>query len=286
MIAAPPEMRFAETPFGRTAFQSKGAGPPAIFLHGLGLNSHFWRFQLEALGDLRRCLAPDLLAHGFTDAAPTGDYSFRAQANMVLAFADALDLDRFDLVGNDSGGAISQMVAAIAPHRVRSIMLTNCDVHDNWPPPGMGSLLWAARANMLGETFKAIYRFPVLFRSELGYASKVYSRSAFADDALVRRYVGPLIRSQAQIRAITRYTRLEFENQLVEIESPLRKVAAPVRIVWGKADTFFPQQWAHWLHSIFPNVEAPILVDGARLYFPEETPAAFNPHIQSFWLSS
>src|ERR1700722_9284639 len=122
------------TPSGRIAYAEAGAGPAALFVHGVLLNGHLWRHQLAGLSDLRRCIAPDLLAHGDTEIAPDQDVSVTANAKMLLEFLDALQIDRVDLIGNDTGGGIAQIFAAKNPTRVRSLTLTNCDAHDNWPP--------------------------------------------------------------------------------------------------------------------------------------------------------
>jgi uncharacterized protein (TIGR03435 family) len=86
------------------------------------------------LCDIRRNIAVDLLAHGDTEVAPDQDLSVTANAKMLNQFLDALDIDCVDLVGNDSGGGIAQIFAALYPERLRSLTLTDCDAHDNWPP--------------------------------------------------------------------------------------------------------------------------------------------------------
>ena len=116
--------KFADTPFGRIAYVERGSGPVALFLHGFPLNGFAWRDLLGELGRVRRCIAPDLMAFGYTEVAGDQDLSFAAQADMMAAFLDALQVDRVDLVGNDSGGGVSQMLAANHPARVRT--LTRC----------------------------------------------------------------------------------------------------------------------------------------------------------------
>src|SRR5712675_3436355 len=123
-----------ETPSGRISYASAGFGPVALFVHGVVLNKHLWRHQLSGLSDIRRCIAVDLLAHGDTEIEPNQDVSVTANANMLREALDALGIDQVDLVGNDSGGGIAQIFAALNPNRVRSLTLTNCDTHDNWPP--------------------------------------------------------------------------------------------------------------------------------------------------------
>src|SRR5689334_7895208 len=123
-----------QTPSGRISYVEQGAGPVALFVHGVLLNKHLWRHQLAGLSDIRRAIALDLLAHGDTEIAPDQDVSVTANAKMLQEFLDALNIDKVDVVGNDSGGGISQIFSALHPERVRSLTLTNCDTHDNWPP--------------------------------------------------------------------------------------------------------------------------------------------------------
>src|SRR4051794_24595541 len=123
-----------DTPSGRIAYVEAGAGPVALFVHGVLLNGALWRHQLAALSDIRRCIALDILAHGDTEIAPGQDVSVTAVADMLAEFLDALGIDQVDLVGNDSGGGVCQIFAAKHPGRIRTLTLTDCDCHDNWPP--------------------------------------------------------------------------------------------------------------------------------------------------------
>src|SRR5882762_10793192 len=92
------------TPSGRINYVEAGAGPVALFVHGVLLNSHLWRHQLAELSDVRRCIAVDLLAHGDTEIAPDQDVSVSANATMLKELLDAQQIDQVDLIGNDSGG--------------------------------------------------------------------------------------------------------------------------------------------------------------------------------------
>src|ERR1700704_4740574 len=120
-----------ETPSGRISYASAGSGPVALFVHGVVLNKHLWRHQLPGLSDIRRCIAVDLLAHGDTEIAPDQDVSVTANAKMLREVLDDLKVDQVDLVGNDSGGGISQIFAALNPERARTVTLTNWETHDN-----------------------------------------------------------------------------------------------------------------------------------------------------------
>ena len=127
-------------------------------MHGVFLHHGLWAAQLAALSDVRRCLAPDLLAHGGSALAPAGGepLDLRAQARMIIDFLDALGVYQADLVGNDTGGAICQVAAAMAPDRFRSLTLTNCDVHDNWPPPPFMPIVNLARQGVLATALPTL----------------------------------------------------------------------------------------------------------------------------------
>ena len=75
--------RSVQTPSGRISYQEQGTGPVALFVHGVLLNGHLWRHQLQHLSDVRRCIAVDLLAHGDTEIAADQDVSVTANATML-----------------------------------------------------------------------------------------------------------------------------------------------------------------------------------------------------------
>src|SRR5258705_3754511 len=136
-----PARHSVQTASGRISYTEQGTGPVALFVHGVLLNGHLWRHQLSQLADIRRSIAVDLLAHGDTEIAPDQDVSVTANAKMLQEFLDALHIDQVDLVGNDSGGGIAQIFAALYTDRVRTLTRTDCDTHDKWPPEAFKSFL-------------------------------------------------------------------------------------------------------------------------------------------------
>src|SRR5579863_5905928 len=153
-----------ETTLGRISYTEQGTGPVALFVHGVLLNGHLWRHQLEDLCDIRRCIAVDLLAHGDTEITPDQDVSVTANAEMLKEFLDALNIDQVDLVGNDSGGGIAQIFAALYPERVRSLTLTDCDTHNNWPPEAFKPFLAMAAGGGLRGTLDAMLEDKSVYR--------------------------------------------------------------------------------------------------------------------------
>src|SRR5580698_5006825 len=108
---------FAEVKSGRIAYIEQGDGPVALFIHGVPLNGYHWRHVIHSVRHRRRCIAIDLMGLGYTEIEPSQDVSFTAQARMITEVIDALGIEKVDLIGNDSGGAVAQIFAANNPNR-------------------------------------------------------------------------------------------------------------------------------------------------------------------------
>ena len=271
-----------ETPSGRISYTSAGSGPVALFVHGVVLNKHLWRHQLAGLSDIRRCIAVDLLAHGDTEIAPDQDVSVTANAKMLKEVLDALKIDQVDLVGNDSGGGIAQIFAALNPERVRTLTLTNCDTHDNWPPEAFKPFVDMVKAGGLRDTLSAMLHDNNVYRSPeaLGLA---YERPDAVTDATIDTYLQPLIRTGQRTRDLERFV-LAFDNvHTVSIEPQLRALKAPALIIWGDDDIYFDVKWSEWLEEALSGTRRRVVLEGARIFFPEERSQCFNEELHSFW---
>ncbi len=274
--------RFVQTPYGKIAYVDYGEGPPALFVHGLAMNSYFWAGQLSGLSSIRRCIAIDLMAHGHSEITETQDVSFTAQAAMAWEVLDALNISEADLVGSDSGGAIAQLMAVQQPKRTTSLVLTNCDVHDNWPPEALKAIRASAPTG-LAESFAQIVDNPSLVRSPQGLAPLVFANPNTATDEFVKTFLGPLTKTTSQRNAFNRYSAPQDPSQLTRIESELRELQAPTLIVWGTDDVFFPLPWAYWLEEALPNARPVIEHKNGKLFFPFEHPDDVNTEIFKFW---
>src|SRR5438445_10384738 len=194
-----PVHRTVQTPSGLIGYTEQGTGPVALFVHGVLLNGHLWRHQLADLSEIRRCIAVDLLAHGDTEIAPEQEVSVTANAKMLKEVLDALKIDQVDLVGNDSGGGIAQIFAALNPERVRTLTLTNCDTHDNWPPEAFKPFVDMVKAGGLRDTLDAMLADKTIFRSP-GALGPAYERPETVTDEDIETYLRPLVRSEQRTR--------------------------------------------------------------------------------------
>jgi pimeloyl-ACP methyl ester carboxylesterase len=269
-----------ETASGRISYAEQGTGEVALFVHGVLLNGHLWRHQLEDLSDVRRCIAVDLLAHGDTEITPDQDVSVTANAKMLQEFLDALNIDRVDLVGNDSGGGIAQIFAALYPERVRSLTLTDCDTHDNWPPEAFKPFLAMSAAGGLRETLEALLSDKSIYRSAHALGPAYEHPERLSDDT-IENYLRPLLRTKQRTRDLERFL-AAFDNQhTLAIEARLKTLKAPTLIVWGTDDVYFDVKWSHWLAENIPGTRRRVELRGARIFFPEERAAEFNEELRA-----
>jgi pimeloyl-ACP methyl ester carboxylesterase len=271
-----------QTTSGRISYLEQGQGPVALFVHGVLLNSYLWRHQMEGLCNMRRVIAVDLLAHGNTEIAPTQDVSVTANAVMLREFLDALNIGQVDLVGNDSGGGICQIFAALFPERVRSLTLTNCDTHDNWPPEAFKPFVAMVAEGGLRQTLEAMLSDKNIFRSPeaLGLA---YEHPEKVSDETIETYLRPFMSNDKRLLDLERFI-LAFDNEhTISVESKLRTLQAPTLIVWGTDDVFFDVKWSFWLSETIPGTRERIEFQGARIFFPEERWENFNRELKVFW---
>jgi pimeloyl-ACP methyl ester carboxylesterase len=277
-------IRSIETPSGRISYAEAGSGPVALFVHGVVLNKHLWRHQLSGLSGIRRCIAVDLLAHGDTEIEPNQDVSVTANANMLREALDALGIDQVDLVGNDSGGGIAQIFAALNPNRVRSLTLTDCDTHDNWPPEAFKPFVEMVAAGGLSKMLNAMLADKSIYRS-LGALGPAYERPETVTDEDIEIYLRPHLRSEQRTRDLERFVGAFDHKHTLAIEPQLRRLKAPTLIVWGTDDVYFPVKWAHWLAEAIPGAKPPVELPGARIFFPEERAEAFNQLLRGHWVA-
>jgi haloalkane dehalogenase len=274
--------QFIPTSFGRIAYIERGSRPVALFLHGFPLNGFQWRDVLEDLAAIRRCVAPDLMGLGYSEIPPGQDISFGAQAKMLAAFLDTARIDSVDLVGNDSGGGISQVFAATYPARVRTLTLTNCEVHDLWPTAMLEPLFAAiesgAAATVIGKMAKDAAIARVQLASTYEYADRI-------SPELARIYFQPLVASKERAELLRGFGNAKRNReQMVALAPQLGESKVPAQVIWAEADTAFDlTQSLEWLRGNLGSLRRVIMVPRAKLFFPEEHPRLVSTLLKDFW---
>lgn len=276
--------RFADLSLSRVAYVERGQGPAALFIHGYPLNGFQWRGALERLQAYRRCIAPDVMGMGYTQTLKGQKISPETQATMLSALLDSLHLDAVDLVANDSGGLVAQLLLAKYPSRVRTLLLTNCDVDENSPPPQFLPFIeQAKKGTFVDEFIVPQLKDKQLARSPQGMGGLAFTHPENLADETVETYFRPLVetplkKSQANAYAVSMGT-----NSLVAIRENLHQWKGPARMVWGLKDVLFDVKWAEWLDRNFPGSRGIRRVEGANLFFPEEMPDLIAEEAAKLW---
>ncbi len=278
------ERRFVETRCGRIAHIDRGTGRVALFLHGFPLSSFQWRGAIERLSAQRRCVAPDFLGLGHTEVASGQSVTPSAQVDMVTALLDRLGIEQADLVANDSGGAVAQLFLSQHPERVRTLLLTNCDVEIESPPAAVLPIIEWARAGLYAD----LYLEPWVnhkdeARSADGLGGMCYSDPAHPSDAALEQYLRPLVASPERKALLNRYAVGLAPNPLQGLAPVLRTCTVPTRIIWGTGDTIFSAGNADYLASVLPRVVGVRRVSQAKLFFPEEYPDLIAEEARALW---
>jgi pimeloyl-ACP methyl ester carboxylesterase len=265
--------RVVQTRSGDVSYIDVGTGPVALFVHGIATSACLWRNVIEALSPRHRCVALDLPLHGQTPVTAGQDLSLAALASVVEDFCDALGLTGINLVANDTGGAIAQIVAARNPQRLATLTLTNCDTSENLPPEAFKPVVKLAVAGRLAPTAVAMMNDLAAARdASFGTA---YEHPENVDLEVVRAYLKPCLGTLERARDFERLLASLDPGDLKAVEPQLKALTVPTLVVWGTDDVNFDVSWAYWLRDTIPGVTRVVTIDGARLFFPEERAAEF-----------
>ena len=145
-------------------------GPPVVFVHGLLVNADLWQHVVPRLAEAGlRCIAVDWPLGSHELPVPDADLTPPGVADLVAELLEVLDLRDVTVVGNDSGGAITQILMTRHPERIGRVVLTPSDSFEKFFPPLFAALPIAARvpgaAKVLTQALRArwVQRLPIGF---------------------------------------------------------------------------------------------------------------------------
>lgn len=262
---------------GGVRYVDVGQGPVTLFVHGVFTNGRLWRGVVHRLRDHRRCIVVDLPGHGHTP--PFGEASLWGLADAVGTVLTDLDLREVHLVGNDTGGAVCQIVMARHENRIASWVLTNCDTEGNTPPRAFTPVTWALRLGLL-RVARPVVWWPALAKQILRSG---YRRPTRIPDDVVVDYLAPILGNRDAVLFMERLVLSMAPQELGRVRPQLEACQVPTLLVWGTADVFFDLEWAHWLHRLIPGAAGVVEIPGGRLFFPDEFADEFVEALEGHW---
>jgi pimeloyl-ACP methyl ester carboxylesterase len=264
---------------GTIRYRERGSGPPLLFVHGLLVDGALWRKVVPELARDFRCITPDwpLGSHQI----PLGEGADRTPAGVARLIADfmaALELEDVTLVGNDTGGALCQLVVTRHPERVGRLVLTPCDAFENFPPRMFRYLVWVSKIpgglSVLSQSMRirANRNLPIAF----GWLTKRRLPDAVSD-----HYVDSVIRDPRIRDDASAFLRAVDTAELLAATEQLREFRRPVLLAWAPEDRIFPFAHAERLVALLPDARLE-RVEDSRTFVPEDQPGRLAELIAGF----
>ena len=270
-----------------------GDGPVLVLLHGLMMDAALWDGPIAELSGDFRCIAPTLPLGGHRHPVRAGtDLTLPGIAALVTELLDRLDLRDVTLVGNDTGGALVQLLAAAGAERVGRIVLVSCDAFDNFPPGLTGrTLVLAGKLPpalfglfMQQMRLKPVRRLPIAFGwlTRRGDAATARWAAGVRGDGSPRSMESVLTQRAIRrdtvrvLRAIAAQPRL-----LLDAAGSLPAFGRPALVVWASEDRVMPPEHGKRLAGLFPDGRL-AEVAGSYTLIPLDQPSQLAELIREF----
>jgi pimeloyl-ACP methyl ester carboxylesterase len=236
-------------------------GRPVVFVHGYMMGGNLWRQVSRRLAELGlRCIAPTWPLGAHPEPLRHGaDRSITGVARIVAEVLDALDLEDVVLVGNDTGGVVTQLVAVHHPDRLGALVLTSCDAFEHFPPPILKPVIVAAKSKALFRTAIQAMRAPVARKRAFdGLAHRNI-------DDLTEVWVRPVLSDPAVAEDLRQFTLSMRTEVTTGVAARLPEFDKPALIAWSADDVFFEAADGERLAATIPNARLEV-IERARTF--------------------
>jgi pimeloyl-ACP methyl ester carboxylesterase len=263
---------------GTISYRDSGEGPPVVFVHGLLVDGALWRKVTPLLDGAARSIVPDLpLGSHRTAMNADADVTPRGVARLMGDLLAALDLEDVTLVGNDTGGLISQLVALDHGERVGRLVLTNCDCFEVFPPKEFVPMVKSARVPGAVKAALQPMRAAAARRAVLAYGGLARE----IPDEVTAAWTEPA-RTNAAVRAdLIRFMKAVDKSTSLDAAARLPQLQIPSLVAWGQDDRFFPRELGERLAHTLPNSRLEPVAN-SRTFVSEDEPEALADLIRGF----
>jgi pimeloyl-ACP methyl ester carboxylesterase len=268
-------------PQGTLEYFRRGEGPPLVFAHGWLANANLWRKVIDRLAGRFTCITLDLpLGAHRVAMLESADLTPAGCGQMITSALAALELIDVTLVGNDSGGAYSQIATASDPHRIARLVLNSCETpYSEFPPAPFDALPAVAKdANALGRLLEVLRdrearstpaAFGLLIKHPIdGVVSDSYALPCVSDRGVLRDTSKVMsTAASAPVQAAGHKLIAEFKK--------------PVLLAWSPDDQVFaPADASRYAGELADGRVA--WIDDAYSFTPEDQPGQLATEIAKF----
>ncbi len=271
------QRREIDLPAGRIRYREAGEGSPVVFVHGFLVDGRLWDGVVDQLSASHRCLAPDWpIGAQQIPMRPGADLTPYGIADLISSFLEALDLSDVTIVGNDSGGAMSQVLVTRHPDRIGRLVLTNCDTYENFPP-GIFKAMPKVAALPGGMTMlSAPFRIGALARA----AFRPFTRDPLPAD-LIESWMRPGLDNPGVKDDVRKVTLGMDKRYTLEAAEKLRDADIPILLAWARDDWLFPLKGAERLASDARDARI-VEIPDAKTFVPVDQPQRVAEEIAAF----
>jgi 2-hydroxymuconate-semialdehyde hydrolase len=218
---------------------------PVLFIHGSGPGVSAWanwRLNMPVLADRGfRCLAPDMMGFGYTDAPEGLNFSLDGWVDHLSGFTTALGLEKFSIVGNSFGGALALAYAIRYPEQIDKIVLMGA-VGVEFPITAGLDLVWGYEASL--ENMRKLLG---VFAHDTRFVN---------DDLAEMRHRATLREGvMEKFSAMFPAPRQESVRMMASSEDAIARIEAPALIVHGREDQVIPVENSRRFFELMPNSE-------------------------------
>ena len=266
-----------QLPAGTIRYREAGEGKPVVFVHGYLVDGRLWDGVVDRLSDRCRCLAPDWpLGAQQVAMNPDADLSPPGIARLIADFLEQLDLEDVTIVGNDAGGAMSQVLVTTHPERISRLALTNCDTHENFPPGIFKAMPPLAKLPGGMLALSAPFRIGAVGRR----AFAPFARTKIPAE-LIASWMQPATADSGVTHDLKKVTAGMNKRYTLAAAEKLRDSDLPIRLLWAPGDKYFPISYAERLASETQNAEI-IQIPNAKTFVPLDQPQRVADEIAAF----
>jgi pimeloyl-ACP methyl ester carboxylesterase len=273
------QRREIELPAGTVRYREAGAGKPVVFVHGYLVDGRLWDGVVDQLSDRCRCLAPDWpIGAQQVAMKPEADLTPYGIADLIASFLEKLDLTDVTIVGNDSGGAMSQVLVTRHPERIGRLVLTNCDTHENFPPGMFKAFPPIAKAPGALKALLAPFRLGAVARN--GF--KPFAKTTIPPD-LIESWVAPGVKGKAPgvWRDLKKVSAGMNSRYTLEAADKLSRSELSLLLTWAPEDRYFPIKYAERLAGEVANAQI-VQIPDSKTFVPLDQPERLADEIAAF----